>query len=368
MKKVAIYVASFTLLLPYSVVLAGPIVRSGESVTVDANQSLTGDFYGLATEVTISGSSDNDVHVAGLRVTINGPVKGDVTIVGGTVQVHGEVDDDLRVIGADVVLGTPVKGDVVVYGGNLTILSTASVGGDVLFWGNNLTIDGPVAGSIHGSSDSVRINAAISGGIDFMAHKALVLSDNAKITGDIVYRGFANIIRAQNAVVEGNVQYIKASSEDTQSVMRVFIFVLIGILFSVFTLYFFARGFVERMVAKSESHLGLYGLVGIAGLLALPLVSVLLMVSVVGMMIGVLLFTGYFALLMLSAIMSVILLGHGVQRILFKQETFAIYTPLLGSVLVVIITLIPFGSFILLGVIIVSLGVLIHALYHTIRA
>ena len=130
----------FAVLIMISCVLpigadASPIVRGGDTVSVDESQILTEDFYAYGGTVVISGSGERDAYIAGGTITINGDVKGDVSILGGVVQIHGKIGDDLRIIGGEVTLADTVVGDVVVLGGSLSILSSAEVEGSILFLG-----------------------------------------------------------------------------------------------------------------------------------------------------------------------------------------------------------------------------------------
>ena len=366
MKKILLFSLAFVLSTPY-IAMAGPIVRSGENISIDAEQTLGGDFYGLASTINISGTAQNDVYVAGGRVTTNAPVTGDLSVLGGTVQIHGDVGDDIRVFGGDVIIGKSVKGDVVVYGGTLTILSTASVEGDVLFWGNDLQIEGPVTGSVHGSSGSLRINAPVSGDIDFTSTKSLVFGDKASIKGNVTYTSNMDLIRAQGAVIEGNVHRIDVSATDTRDIFQLFVIIWVTVLFSALAIYFVARLFTTRILSKSPAHIGLYGLIGITGLIAIPLIAMVLMVSVVGIVIGMLVLASYFALLALSCALGVIYVGHSAQKLFFKQTAITIQTPILGSVIITSVLFVPFGAFAICAVIVMTFGVLIHTLYYKLR-
>lgn len=98
MKK-SLAISLFVLVCLPVFVEAGPIIRSGESVSIDADQVLKGDFYAGGASVSISGRAENDVYLAGGTVTVNAPVAEDLVVLGGVVQVHGEVTDDIRVAG-----------------------------------------------------------------------------------------------------------------------------------------------------------------------------------------------------------------------------------------------------------------------------
>ncbi len=367
MKKI-ITLSIFGVLLTPFFVSAGPIVRGGESISVDASQTLEGDFYGFASTVIISGSAVEDVYVGGRTVTVNAPIQKDLTVVGGSVQVHGEVGDDLRIAGGDVVLATPVKGDVVVVGGSLTILSTASVGGDVLFWGGALVIDGAVQGSVHGSAEDVRINAMIAGGVEYSASQSFALGDKAYIKEDIAYTGYSDIARAQGAVVEGDVQHIDAPFEDTKSLLKMYLIVLGLIVFSVSATYLLARNIFERLATKPLATFGGYGLIGLAVLVLTPFVISVLIVSVIGILVGVMVLMGYVALLISSVILSIMIIGYTAQKALFKKSVFTLYTLLLGSCVFLSVLYIPMiGPFIVFGLSVVSFGIMVQSLYNALR-
>src|SRR3989344_4713335 len=97
-----------------SVALASSVMRTGEAVSVAADQAVEGDFYGLGNDVTVS----------------------------------GEVTDDLLVMAGEVTVAGEVQGDLVVLAGTLKVLSTAKISGDILFFGTDAEISGEVGKSI----------------------------------------------------------------------------------------------------------------------------------------------------------------------------------------------------------------------------
>lgn len=349
-------------------VSAGPVIRSGEYVSIDVEQTIEGDFYGLGSTLTLSGTAKEDVYAGGGKVTVNGEVHKDLSIVGGTAHVHGAIGDDLRIVGGDVTIASTVAGDVFVFGGSLTVLSTAQVMGDVIFYGKTLLIEGPVSGTVHGSSDSLRIDTRIDGDVEYTTTRTLVLGDQAHIGGNLTYTGVDEVVRAQGAMIEGEIQKREPSNAPTSPFFHPLIVVCMILLFSTLTWYFIARSMFESLVTKSQSRFGFYGLIGLGAFIVVPIISVVLMVSVVGGVVGVLLFSGYIALLIASYVFGAIMLGGYIQRFVFGRKTVTILAPITGSVAYTIILLSPtFGTFIIFTLFIVSLGVISHALHHIIR-
>lgn len=365
MKKIMLAGVMGVLMLPYFV-FAGPVVRGGDSVSVDATQVLEGDFYALGSTVQVSGSANEDVYIAGGKVTLNGITVKDLTVFGGTVGVHGTVGDDVRVLGGDVILAGAVGGDVVVIGGSLSILSTAEIKGDVLFWGGDLTIEGVVQGVVHGSSERLRINSRV-GGVEYTVGRALELGDKAHVVGGLTHIGSGNLVRAQGAVVEGEVQRIERSVSDKGGVPT--IIVTLGmLLFSALALYFVMRKTLAGMVTTTLHTFGFYGLVGIGAGVLIPILSVVLFASVLGVLAGVVLLLGYFALLVLSCVTGMILLGVAVQKYGLKKENFSVLTPVIGVVAALVLSVIPYiGGLLLFGLTMCAFGAYVHTLYRLVR-
>ena len=347
---------------------AGPIIRTGEIISVDAGQKLMGDFYGFSPTITISGAAENDVYLGGGTITINAPISQDLSTIGGYVQVHGDVGDDLRVIGGDVTIAKAVHGDVVVLGGTLNILSTATIDGDILFLGGELNIEGVVAGSIHGTAERVRINNEVGGDISLTAKNLFTLGDNAKVLGGITYESNNDIVRAQNAAVTGGIRRTDIPVTSQNSVVSVFILQALVLLFAALTLYVIGGGRMRGIVSRSCEKPGVSGLIGLGVFLVLPLVSLILMVSVIGTLIGIILFALYVLALIFSVILSGIVLGTYAQKFLFKKTAITLMTVTGGVVLLCILGFVPYvGGLLVFACTLISLGGISMVFYRALR-
>jgi hypothetical protein len=347
---------------------AGTILRSGETVSVESEQTLKGDFYGFGSSISISGSAENDVYLGGGTVVINAPIQQDLAVVGGSVQVHGDVNDDIRVVAGDVTIAKHVKGDVVVLGGTLTILSTATIEGDILFMGGDLNIEGEVVGTVHGTAKNVRINAKVGGDVSLTVTDAFTLGDNAEIIGDVTYTSQNNLVRAQNAVISGQPQKIEVQKETQYELFRTYLFFIFTILFASLSLYFVFRTQIRVMAEQQKYSVGVLGLSGIATLLIVPFVSVVLLASVLGMLVGVALLMSYVLAIIFAFILAGIMFGNLIQYVLYKDRVVTFITVIVGVIGFLMLGLIPYigGIFIFAGIII-ALGQLCVALLDGLR-
>lgn len=370
MNKIFLSVAFLAFVCVPTLVSAGPILRTGDTISIDADQSLNGDFYGFGSTVNVSGKSEDDVYIAGGNVTINAPIAKDLTVLGGTVQVHGDVGDDIRVIGGEVTIAKPVKGDVVVLGGTLTILSTASVEGDVLFLGDKVTIDGEVIGNVFGTANTVRLNSEVDGDVTLQVHNQFSIGNKAKLQGDVTYESMYEVARAQEATVIGEIRKTDVRvSTSNLPIMQVLMLEIGVLLFSVFTLFLLSQKLVMSVTRSSFGRIGMSGLMGIGILVTLPFIAILLCASVIGMFVGMLMLIGYVFLLILSGMLAPIFVGYFIQKVALHRDEITSYTVGGGVVAFVVLCMVPYiGGLLLFSCVMITLGSLGMMLYRIVRS
>ncbi len=367
---ITVAVVVSTLLLPssHSLFADGPIIRSGEDVSVEAQKVLEGDFYGFGSTVHLSGEAKHDAYIAGGTVTINGAVTEDLSIVGGVVQVHGKVADDVRIIGGEVTIAEPITGDLVIVANTVRILSTATIAGDVLLLANDVQIEAPVTGSVYGSVATLRINAAVGGAVSVTAHEKLILGDVANIEGAVTYKSENEIVRAQNAVVVGDISHEKFIDTRTQDILKGTVFQTLVLLFASLSLFLLLRNRIIELTLLALHTFGRQGLIGFGMLFSIPFIGTILLMSVLGIFFGVIVFAAYGLLLAVSAVASCIVIGTFVTKYVFKQEQPTILSVILGAVIMGFVPLIPvFGVVIVVLLLLITLGSVCTLTYRMLR-
>jgi hypothetical protein len=361
----------FLALVPFVPVAAeGPVIRSGDSVSVESNQVLEGDFYALGQSITLSGAAEKDVYAAGMAVTVNAPVTEDLVVAGGDIEVHGAIGDDVRIMGGEVIIADPVADDVVVLGGVVRILSTASVGGDLIFFGGEVVIDGPVEGTVYGTADSIRIDSYVGGDVSVRVGTGLTLGDRTEIAGNVTYKSATDLTRAQGAVVTGTITRDGSLFETEESdPVRPLVLNLLVLIFSGLTIFFILRTRTAKFMTILEEGYGRLGLIGLGMFLAIPIVSIILMASVIGFIVGFVLFLGYGALLLISFMCLPVLFGVVFQRLIRLGSTVTVFTVILGVFVMVALAFVPvLGFFTLFLGFLMILGALYSELYRFFKA
>ena len=123
-------------------------LRSGETVTIAAGETVSNDLYAFAGTVRVDGTVDGDLVATGGLVDVTGTVTGDVLAAGGSVNITGTVGGDARIAGGTLSVGGAIKEDLLATGGQLTVTSSGTVGEDLIAGTGRLTIDGAVAGNV----------------------------------------------------------------------------------------------------------------------------------------------------------------------------------------------------------------------------
>jgi len=365
-KKYALPIFGVMVLFCVPLVLLAAEFRSGDTVNLPQGERVANDLYVAGGTVTSSSSIEGDLYAGGGTVTIIGSVSQDAVIAGGTVTVTGDVGDDLRIgAGTAVVQGT-VGDDVVVGGGQVTLVGSR-IGGDVLAGIGILQLSAPVTGDVRVGGGEIFLNSTVGGNVVVDADR-LTLGNGTVIEGNLTYTSPREAVIEEGAVVHGEVQYTPREARGVGrgtiaaifSVVALlkFLMLLIGALF--FGLFF--KKYTTALITKTYNKPLLEFGRGLAALILIPTVAVLLMLSIVGIPLGVLTAVSYVALLIFVWFMAPILLGALLYR-WRGQEALEVSwkTILLGCVVYGLIGIIPIlGGLVQFALMLMMLGAVVR--------
>ncbi|QQG37499.1 MAG: hypothetical protein HYS26_02570 [Candidatus Kaiserbacteria bacterium] len=339
--------------------------KTGEQFSLGSSERYTDDLYIAGGNVTTAATINGDLAAMGGNVLVNGPVSGDIFAAGGSVTILGSVGDDLRVAGGNITISSAVRGDLVVGGGQVNI-SGEGIGGDVLAGTGVLRIDAPVGGDVVIGGGEVVINAPVGGNVRF-AGENLTLGSGAVIEGNLSYASPKEAKLEEGAVVRGETSY-----EQTQDVRGIaekgflafitlatigkFLSILasaliIGLAFSKYSV-----ALVEGAIARPWFEMGR----GLVTLILLPVFSIILLVTVLGIPLGLLGLTAFVAAIIFSSLVAPIILGSLSYKWITRTGYLEVSwkTILLGVVLYTLIGLVPFiGPLVKFALVLLALGV-----------
>ncbi|MBI4086719.1 hypothetical protein HY416_01920 [Candidatus Kaiserbacteria bacterium] len=358
---------SATLALMPLTVLAAPVLRSGESVSVGEAQKVESDFYAVGGAVTVSGTVDGDLYAAAGTVTVNGTVGGDAVIAGGSVRLDGPVKDDVRMIGGELVIAGTIEGDVLVMGGAVHVLSTAHVGGDILFVGGEMTMEGELKGSLSGQAEKIRVNGRVFGDVSVTAASALELGDQAHVEGIVEYTSRNEIARAPGSVVIGDV--VKKPMVDARAPISSYVLPLLVFFFTTAAYLLLFRKILDRLMRHTVGSFGLHGLLGFGVMAAVPIVVGALLVSIIGLPVGMALLLAYFLLIAVALSCSGILAGALFARFVDGTAAVSLKWTIVGTLSLVLLGYVPYlGALVFAVATVVLIGGITTLVYARVRS
>jgi hypothetical protein len=155
-------ISAVTLVLAQDELLGGK-VRTGQTVTVGADETVDGNIYIFAGTATVDGTVQGDLTVFAGTINVNGTIDGDILAAGGTLTIAGEVEGDVRMAGGTLTASSGIGGDALAAGGQVNVGSGGSVAGDLIVSGGQVSVAGDVAGSIEGTAGTYSRTGTVGG-------------------------------------------------------------------------------------------------------------------------------------------------------------------------------------------------------------
>ncbi|HAU07454.1 MAG: hypothetical protein UW46_C0006G0010 [Candidatus Yanofskybacteria bacterium GW2011_GWF1_44_227] len=346
-QKIILFVA-MALLLP--AVALGATFTSGSNPTVGSSEIVSDDLYIAGSSVSVTGTIIGDLFAAGQSVLISNQVSQDLFSAGNNVVITANVDDDVKIIGNTVFIQGNVGGDAMI-GGNQITVSGGQVGGDLLLGGNSINVEASVRGKARIAGALVYINSTVTGDIIVDATQ-LKLGPKAVISGNLTYRSPNEMSRDSEAKILGTVSYESKAMRNESRPIKAFIsFWLIMKALMMIVLVFlmgimFRRYSVEAVETAFKSPWAALGK-GFVTVIILPVISILLLVTVVGIPLGILGIISIVALSILSCALTPIFIGSLLYKWLTKKTNFDVSwkTMLIGVAAYIILWFIPFVGY-----------------------
>ena len=252
-----------------------------------ARAAVDGDVFVAGGAPTVREPVGGDLFIAGGNVDIDAPVAGDVAAGGGVVRLRtdaggalhaaagqlavlGKVGRDARVAGGQVEFGpqSMVAGDLAAAGGQVRLLGTVT--GDVHAAGGHLTIDGVVGGDVVAGAGDVE------------------LGPHARIAGALRHRGgllrrdpAAQVSGGVHAWPEGWGDHSPTPATEPRGPAAGWGWTVALVVLAAAWLAL-VPGFQSRVSRALHDHPIWSVGIGLAGLVCVPLLLVLLLLTVVG--------------------------------------------------------------------------------------
>jgi len=293
--------------------------------------------------------------------------------LGGTVDITETVEGPLTVAAGNIRVQAPVHGDARMAGGKVEFARDASVSGDVALAGGTVVIEGPVTGTVRAVGGTVTLDGAI-GGDAKVAAGTLKLGPDARIAGHLDFTGGEMSQDAAAQVTGGVTQHHRGSHrwhrDEPLSPGARFLkgwLWTAGLIALAALLAAALPGPSRRMALELRERPWLTPLLGLVALSTIPVAAVLVMITIIGIPLGLLALMGYGVLLLLGYVWLAVVVG-GLLLDRIRPEVAAQTAWRVGAAMIAMLSLgllarMPFvGGLIGFVALVVGVGMVVGAL------
>ncbi len=265
--------------------------RTNERVVLEATETVERDFFAAGDRIEIEGNVNGDLYAAGGNIVVDGTVNGDVLAAGGNIEINGRVAGDVRSLGGNIEVNGTIGRNLTAAAGNISVDEEASVSGSAVFGAGNVEVAGTVGGNIVGGVGSLLVQNTVGGNI-YTGVGQLQMDDGASVAGEVLYWSDQDALVDQNASISGALERretpARADEQETRSFLNSFkLFSLLSIIAIGLLILRFFPGILEAgartLEKKPWASLGF----GFLKLFLEPIVAVLLLMTVVGIPLGI---------------------------------------------------------------------------------
>lgn len=350
MKKIYFLISFIMLLLLFPLsALAKDNTKVPKVVVLQKDKVVNSDYFAAGDKLILSGTVNGDIYAVGGNIIIDGTVNGDVLTAGGNVDIPGVVNGNVRAAGGNVTISGTVAKNITSAGGSIVVEKSAKISGSLVLAGGNIKIDSPVGKGITVVGGNVDLASTVSGNVAAASVGQLTLRNGTAINGDLTYMSSKELLMAGDATVSGTITHNlppKAPEKPARDGLRAFNvgFTAFGLLSSFLIgsllLHFFPK-FTQRATDKIVKNPVSTFLTGLVFLIVVPFVVLLLMVTVIGIPLGLLLLVAYIFLLLFAQVFSAIALGKWFfVKISFSSNSYLAFA--FGLVLLSALRYLPF--------------------------
>ena len=251
-----------------------------------------GDYFAAGDSVEISGVVNGDVYLFAEQAVIDGIVNGDVLGCGGSFDISGRVKNNCRLLAGQVLISGDIGNNVTAVGGNVQLLSSATVAGSVVTTAGNVDLAANIGSNVTAIASNLRLSsqiknnllayvgqlritsrADIGGNVDYRSNTTAWIESGATIRGEVIHH--PSFVRE---LVEGTwIQGVLVGSKVIALLMNfLYTFVVGVILIKMFP------GNLESSLHILRTHPWKALSYGLMLLILLPLASLILLMTILG--------------------------------------------------------------------------------------
>lgn len=293
-------------------------------------------------KVTFEDTVNGDSAIAGNLVDIIGNIDGIGFIAGQTVNVNGNLEYGF-LAGQNVNINGQISKNIYAAGETITLSKDANIGKDLFLAGDSINLNGNIQRNIniYASTVTIKKGTTINGNITIEASNIKV-EDGASIKGTLKYNEDAKNDISDNSNIGKITTYEKEKNEgfNTSEILSSILNMVVVFLSITIIIPKTLDKTNEIYEKKNNNYIKNIG-IGFLILICIPLISLILLASNIGVYLGLILVALYAIAIYLSFIISGYILGNLILVKLMKLNTNKYLSGIIGIILLKILMVIP---------------------------
>lgn len=298
--------------------------------------------YMTGAEVRIDRGVEGDLVVAAGRIHVDQPVAGDAVLGAGSVDVQAPVGEDLRAAGGIVTVADRVQGEVLVVAARIIMSPASEVYGRTWLAAASVTLGGRALSAVKVYAREVAVLGEIYGPLEVSADR-IEIRAGARVHGDLTYSGANEIVIHPQAQVTGKITRTPGTLDAHEPAaiipgLKPLRPLLVAALFAAgVLLHVLFRSFMANTVRTLGAVPVKSVALGTALFFSVPPVAVLLVITIIGIPIGVALLAAHAVALLVGYLVTASFIAAKLGRALHAQpfNGWRQYALLAGAVVLV---------------------------------
>lgn len=318
--------------------LTAGLFLAGITSAQENQKIFKGTFLKTGDSVKIDQEIDGDVIVAARELIINSKINGDVLAVAENMEINAEVEGDVRVIAKNLVIKGKIAKNTNILAMDAKIEKEAVLGKDLLISSQFLKSQGVIKGSMNGAVQWAEIGEAVDGNIDIkLKDGKLIIYPQTKIGGQLRYTAKQDADIGDNVNVAGGIKKVepeipsKSPADYFGKIIALFSMIALGM-----AVIIIDKKNTMRAVDEIIKHPNKSILYGVLYFFIIPVITIILFFTLIGIPIALILFAIYFILLYAAQVFSGIAVGKAILK--NKKE---IWSMVFGMIILIIFTSLP---------------------------
>jgi cytoskeletal protein CcmA (bactofilin family) len=337
--------------------------QAGDKITVAKNETVNSMLFAGGNNIDIAGTVNGDVYCAGQSITISGIVKGDVICAGQTVIISGEVDGDVRLAGQNVTISGLISGSATIGSETVFIEKDSEIGRDLLGGTRTATINGKIVRDSTIGAETLIINGSV--GRDVKGSLTQVtIGSTGLISGNLDYTSLNDPNISEGGEVKGIVtvyapEKVEASGRSVAAMtFGWFLFFAMSMVFIGLVLSLLFPRVLHEAAQKAQKNIGATILTGIIAAVSAPAITIMLLISVIGIPLAFIIFLTWLIIVMINAPFVGYMIGQMILKNTTKQPVLMM---LVGVGIISIVYFIPIiGVLAMIAVYIFGTGMILN--------